>query len=371
MNNTFNLKQAALAALLVIGTFGTAHAKSESCDASNNIQGWGIWCGVETYAAKMATENPTAAGPLPSALALRLEPAIDITDLLRKPLVPVINPDEPDVPDIPLTFPETTDPKTFVGYTRTAIHTRSNSASSTTKPELGTLTLKLDTAGIIEMTRFDAAGDTQASITLSGNDSLFGPPSNPNRSTQVILDPDPTKQSSASARKTTTFNDAGTTTYEEERFSTREAKQENGGILKEYWIGTHSLYSTSNSETSDTNTHFVAGILTPLADIEGLTAGNVTATYTGKSAFWRQDVSIIINFGEKSFSGEWKGGPFSFQADGVIVGQHIVSTAITGADSGMVQGSFFNPGAEALAGAYNATKGDVSISDTYATSKSP
>jgi len=375
MNKIVTLKLLpAITLLLAIGVFGSAHAKSKTCDTSNNIQGWGIWCGVESYVTQITAKNPTAAGSLPaSPTQLKLEPTID-PNWLRQP-DPTIggepNPVSPDTPDLVIDLSDTSDSDQLIGYTRTATHKK----PGTSTYQLGSLTLKLETGGTIvtggriQMTRYNHAGQVEAIIDLSGNDPLFGPPSNPRRSTQVTTNSNPEKQGHASAIQT----DRGTGYYKEERFTANEATLTNSGqssnakILKAYWIGTHSLYLASNNTISDINTHFIAGRLTPLSDIETLAAGNVTATYTGKSAFWRWDVNIDVDFKNKTFDGSWG----NYGASGVLKGQHIISNAITGADSGIVQASFFNPNAEALGGAAEFTTGEITKADIFSTAMQP
>ncbi len=375
MNKRFTLKLLTTTTLLLtIGAFSSAHAQSKICDTSNNIQGCGIWCGVESYVTQITAKNPTAAGSLPlSPTPLKLESAID-PNWLRQP-DPAIdggsNTGSPNAPDLIIALSETSDSTQLIGYTRTATHKK----PGTSTYQLGALTLKLETAGTvitggsIQMTRYDHAGKVEAIIDLSGNDPLFGSPSNPRRSTQVTTSPDPEKRGHASAIQT----NRGAGYYKEERFTANEATHANPNqpsnprILKAYWIGTHSLYSASNDAISDVNTHFIAGRLTPLSDIEKLTAGNVTATYTGKSAFWRWDVNIDVNFKNKTFDGRWG----HYGASGIIRGQHIISNVITGADRGTVQASFFTPNAEALGGAAEFTTNEITEADIFSTLKQP
>jgi len=334
-----------LTAMAIMGSFGSAHAKSESCNHSNNIEGWGIWCGVESYAAQMAA---TAAGPSPSSQTqLRLDPELD-PDVYRRPPTP----GKPERPDFPLTFPEVEDPNHIAGYTWTSTYNKLGDTPGTSDfPQLGTLIVKLDHGGVaiksgrIQITRYNPAGKPIVSIDLSGNNPLY-------TATHIAV----TRQSTGAAQNV------------EERFTA------NNKTLQAYWVGSHSLYSTSNTKVSDTNTHFLAGRLTPISDIEKLAAGNVTATYQGTSAFWQQNVKIDVNFKGKTFHGTWGDSPNrginkAFAASGDIIGQHIISRRITGADSGFVQGSFFNANAMALGGAYEITKGDTTYNDIFSTFK--
>ncbi|MCU7801547.1 MAG: transferrin-binding protein-like solute binding protein [gamma proteobacterium symbiont of Lucinoma myriamae] len=100
-------------------------------------------------------------------------------------------------------------------------------------------------------------------------------------------------------------------------------------------------------------------------------SGNLQARYTGNSALYQQDVTIDVDFGKESFSGNWKNGTneaFDFGATGKIQGQHIVATTITGG-TGLVQGSFYGVQAKNLGGAYEVNNGVKTIRDVFATTQ--
>ncbi|BFM17610.1 hypothetical protein R50073_37930 [Maricurvus nonylphenolicus] len=149
-------------------------------------------------------------------------------------------------------------------------------------------------------------------------------------------------------------------------------------LLKDYWNGRLEKYSyqkefRENFDQQNEDYYVVAGILTPLDDVSSMISGNVQANYRGTSAAFGQAVSIDVNFGNESFSASVTGGEglatgMDFTANGEIQGQHLISTSVS-ADSGYMQGSFFGPDADVVAGAYEVTKGGDTVGDVYTASK--
>ncbi|MBB1077226.1 transferrin-binding protein-like solute binding protein [Rhodoferax sp. 4810] len=131
--------------------------------------------------------------------------------------------------------------------------------------------------------------------------------------------------------------------------------------------------------------HFVAGYTTPLSDMAALQAGNVVATYSGSNSGWYygnpSQVSMSVNFGNSTWSGAWNGGidgsvgTWTDSAGRVNIGGQVGFTvtggavsganfsatsanlsALDGAVSGNVQGSFYGPQARTVAGVVAITK---------------
>ncbi len=145
-------------------------------------------------------------------------------------------------------------------------------------------------------------------------------------------------------------------------------------VLQLYWAGTFNRNLNTEDDGDDEVDHlttfFVVGVPTPLADIQDMINGAVSASYLGKSYAFKKDVSIDVNFGTESWSGSWSGGKgHNFGASGDVSGNGITSTSVTDVDSGTVNGTFYGGGAEALGGAYEVTKDSVTEGDVFSTIK--
>lgn len=134
---------------------------------------------------------------------------------------------------------------------------------------------------------------------------------------------------------------------------------------------------------------FVAGIITPPADISALQVGKVTAYYAGYTAgthyehthYPQSPFNMTVNFGSATWNGSWSNGvdgsththsadstgqvhvfgQVGFNASGTISGANIQSTSVSTADPGAtvrgsVRGSFFGPSAAAVGGVADITK---------------
>ncbi len=136
----------------------------------------------------------------------------------------------------------------------------------------------------------------------------------------------------------------------------------------------------STREQTGLTRRSISGSFTPLAELASLNSGNVQAYYGGFTSFLSQSVAITVDFGAATFEsqfgdrsdrflgfnmGEPEDFDFSFEASGVIQGTELISTSIS-TDSGFVQGSFFEPGADLIGGAYQVTKAGFEYADVFA-----
>ena len=152
-------------------------------------------------------------------------------------------------------------------------------------------------------------------------------------------------------------------------------------ILVAYWtggIGSTQLSDQLDEESgtltltaSQTETQVVYGNLTPLENIEQYIAQSILATYTGITLLNDQNVRIDVDFAQETFNAEFTDKPGSesnrsFSAEGVITGQHIISTSVSTGD-GFVQGAFFGPNAEAVGGSYEVTNDQETYGDVFIT----
>lgn len=69
MNTEFQKKLLMIAVLSAcFQVAGAAIGDKDNCNASDNVTGWGIWCGSDTYFASITENQPTAAGPEASTM---------------------------------------------------------------------------------------------------------------------------------------------------------------------------------------------------------------------------------------------------------------------------------------------------------------
>jgi len=150
-------------------------------------------------------------------------------------------------------------------------------------------------------------------------------------------------------------------------------------LLQDYWAGTTYGYQYNGEISLSNNGAFVAGVTTPLADLDQLIAGDVVAAYSGDTMMGRQSVRMEVDFGAERFTSEfgdvdefektYKYGidpevDLSFTASGVIEGVNLISDEIS-ADAGYVQGTFFGAGAEIIGGTIDVTIDDNRIVDVF------
>jgi hypothetical protein len=114
----------------------------------------------------------------------------------------------------------------------------------------------------------------------------------------------------------------------------------------------------------------VDGTLTPVTALNDFQNGQVIAVYFGGTQNNQAFVSVTANFG----SGTWSGiftGPFDVAVSGSIQGQFFSSDTVAGFRdnttpvSGMVEGGFFGPDADKIAGAIDITRNGDRIVDVF------
>lgn len=398
MNVQFTKKILAVAVLSATCQISVAASAidKDKCNASDDVTGWGIWCGVDTYLASQTEDQPTAAGSDFSTtpeIAVETLGSADSELYGGKPEIPESEPSEPVVPpvippvvEIELPLKPVEDGTAFRGYWVSSTYEdsfifqdESFSSQSETGVDIGTLGVTLIDDGApnsntgnndrITQNFYDRNGNQVAALDLEGGDSWP-------KVTDVNITNDANQPSSAFGFETRTIGFDGGESESGEISDNNELIKNNDEVLKSYWSGGTTFWSNTQnwdigSSSNETTYTSVYGSLTPLSEIQNLISGNVQAQYSGSSALYRQDVAIDVNFGQESFTGSWTGGTngaFDFGASGVIQGQNIVSTSISGA-TGIVQGSFFNENARDLGGAYEVNNGSTTVRDVFATTK--
>ena len=160
-----------------------------------------------------------------------------------------------------------------------------------------------------------------------------------------------------------------------------EATADNGDteqLLVDYWNGYHVETQNDDTSTDSQERAFIAGVITPLVEINQLISDQRTLIYTGNSLNLLQSARVEVDFGNELFEAQFgdvdgakkarlgidASKDMSFDAAGVVSGAKLISTSVS-ADSGFVEASFFGPQAEVVGGVYDVTKGGDRIVDVF------
>ncbi|GAA5317360.1 MAG: hypothetical protein AseanaTS_25650 [Candidatus Pelagadaptatus aseana] len=152
-------------------------------------------------------------------------------------------------------------------------------------------------------------------------------------------------------------------------------------LLKGYWAGYiyQSSYDYIDGSGMSSSEWFIAGTFTALNEIQDMVSGDVSAVYTGNSHRTLQSVRLEVDFGGRTFEGDFgdieyswmkdqlgidQAKDMSFSASGVIDGVHLISTEVS-ADEGFVQGSFFGENGDIVGGAYDVTIDGDRVTDVF------
>lgn len=434
MNKKFALHTLSLA--IVIASGSVKADTPTDCVTDNGtgetMKEWGIWCGVETFLTTLTEQDPTAAGPAETDVDIALsevgrgdaeefDPNAENTASPEpQPLDPHITLNEEGqgyVVSYDMEFPDTN------GY-GSAVFLRSSAPSQAVNPRVGTLSLNLsdncdeckysegasdpDTASYV---LFNQLGEEVERDDYEGYTEEETPNGSRYRGTDVYIDDDSihfylhqyhrqmTEDNGQEQTSESYFNAAG---HSLPLFLNGESKE---GYYRDFLTGyfgaDNNLYTsgpTPNTDAFDSTVErsglqrsFVYGMFTPEAELNQLSAGDVTAIYGGYTSFFSQQVQLTVDFGNATFDGsfgdagdlrlrsrgnrlyrEQLGMPedfdFSFTTSGVIQGTELISTEIS-TGQGFVQGSFFEPNAQLIGGAYQVTKAGFEFADVFATAK--
>ncbi|MCW8890087.1 MAG: hypothetical protein OQL20_05445, partial [Sedimenticola sp.] len=160
-------------------------------------------------------------------------------------------------------------------------------------------------------------------------------------------------------------------------------------MLYGYWSDNDNTYNSSPGDCdgcySEDYTYdggegsFVGGIATSQADLNALNAGNIQASYAGRTGSYSNNLSMDVNFGNATWSAAVNGGSdgstysgtdsfgaayirgqVGFYASGTISGANIASNSISADDStnisGSMNGTFFGSNAAGVGGLIDITK---------------
>ena len=331
----------------------SVNGSGENCNADEGLDGWAIWCGVDTY---LAQQEPTAAGPIEGAFEGVVEPdvrTVAFGGAIENP-VPVVPPVVPVVP------PEPEIEYNWQGY------------AMLTHPDFGglqsgELKLKVDTA----------TGEVIGVLTTAlGEEIIF------NEGAGFYVTPELLPLIDSPLPDLS--NEAGI-----EQISQFEVASE-GSLLKlvtfpQDWLFSavgssydpeHTSVSTIGQINDGTSVvgSFVAGSLTPLDRMADFTALNRVAEYAGYgmySGIGLVDNAIKVDFGQATWFGVWGSG-LNVGAAGTVSGNQFSSNTMNGfgvdsqaAVSGTIQGAFNGDNASTLTGLLDVVKDGQAIVGTF------
>ncbi len=339
----------------------SVNSAGENCNADEGLDGWAIWCGVDTY---LAQQEPTAAGVIGGAaegiVVSNVVSSVEDTGVFSGALEVPEETLPVTPPVIPVTPPEPEIEYNWQGY------------AMLTHPDFGglqsgELKLRVDTTtGEVIGVLTTALGEE---ITFNEGAGFYVSP----ELLPLIDSPLPDLS-----------NEAGI-----EQISQFEVASE-GSLLKlvtfpQDWlfsaVGTsydpeHTSVSTIGQINDGTSVvgSFVAGSLTPLDRMAEFATLNRVAEYAGYgmySGVGRVDNAVRVDFGQATWFGTWY-GDLNIGAAGTVSGNQFSSNTMNGfgvdsqaSVSGTIQGAFNGDNASTLTGLLDVVKDGQAIVGTF------
>jgi len=356
MNKLFKRSLLVLA-LFSQGAYANIDDTKEACNASEGLDGWAIWCGVDTY---LAQQEPPAAGPVGAGDGGLVPPGV-LTDPTLEEELAIVTPVEPPPTEPPIVPPVVEVEYNWEGYAMLAHR------------DLGTLQ-----TGELKLRLVPETGEVLAELTTSlGEVTTF------NLNGKFFAAGESLPLLSSSTLTETTNPLAGGSPI-----SQFEVTSENGQLklvtFPQDWRMTILGYNFEDStdvsafgelawEDELVYGHFAAGSLTPLANMADLAARGVEAQYRGSgiySGYGRVDNNIAVNFGNASWNGTWNG--LGITAAGGIDGNKFSANSIIGGEiaaSSSIKGAFNGPDASSLIGGMDIQRGEEQIVGVFKNTK--
>ena len=346
MNNFFT-KSVLVLALFSPWVHASVSESGDNCNATEGLDGWAIWCGVDTY---LAQQEPTAAGPIEGGFEGVVEPDIR-TVAFGGSLI-----DDGEIP--PVVEPEIE--YNWQGY------------AMLTHPDFGGLQ-----AGELKLKVDTATGDVIGLLTTaSGEEIAF----NEGAKFYVPAELIPLIDSPLSDLS----NEAGSV-----QISQFEVASE-GSLLKlvtfpQGWMFSavggdfdpeHTSVSTIGQINDGTSVvgSFVAGSLTPLDRMAEFASVGRVAEYSGYgmySGIGLVENLIKVDFGQAKWNGFWGSG-LKMSASGSVDGNQFSSDTLAPfreissvVFEGSVRGAFNGDNASALTGMVDVVKDGEAIVGTF------
>lgn len=336
MNKIFT-RSVLILALFSPWVSASVNGSGENCNADEGLDGWAIWCGVDTY---LAQQEPTAAGPIEGGVEGLIPPGVRTAafgGLLVEPEI-VYN---------------------WQGY------------AMLTHPDFGGLT-----SGELKLKVDTATGEVVGLLTTASGDEIAF-----NEGAKFYV---PAELIPLIDSPTTLPNEA-----DDVQISQFEVASE-GSLLKlvtfpQGWVfsgaGTnydpeHTGVSTIGqiNDGSSVLGSFVAGSLTPLDRMADFTALNRVAEYAGYgmySGIGLVENLIKVDFGQAKWNGFWGSG-LKMSASGSVSGNQFSSDTVepfrenpNTVFEGSVRGAFNGNNASALTGVVDVVKNGEAIVGTF------
>ncbi len=344
MNNFFT-KSVLVLAIFSPWVHASVNESGDNCNATEGLDGWAIWCGVDTY---LAQQEPTAAGPIEGGFEGVVEPDVR-TVAFGGSLI-----DGGEIP--PPVTPPVVEPEIEYNWQGYAMLTHPDFGGL----QAGELKLKVDTA----------TGDVIGLLTTaSGEEIAFneGAKFYVDQELIPLIAPPVTLPSVAGVVQISQFEVAS----EESLLKLVTFPQgwlfsAVGGAFDPEHAGV-STFGQINDGTSVVGS-FAAGSLTPLDRMAEFASLNRVASYSGGIGLTEN--TMKVNFGQSTWSSVW----FNLEAgiEGTIVGNQISSNDIYGIGnsigsdfSGGVLASFNGNNASGITGILNVVKDDQTIIKTF------
>lgn len=400
----------ALATLIAAVATLTAQQTLAQCNKNDDLSGWGIWCGASDFLIGQTNQAPPAAGGGNNGGHGGNGPSFGPRDssrfgcqLNKTTGLHIAVPDGDSLfyaATVNTTFSHSYDNNTQTG----------RSDYQSTYVGVGT-----GAGGIADDRLTVVVRDSSGAVVRTGVfNGLYEP--NEGVSDQQVVYSDSTARTVTTSTSFDYYSGStsyvsgnkadGSSQYEEKLIDGSGWTQYNGsgqstsewtyiynyvdGVNTGYYVSSSTEHTVENGVSEVTgvssSTWLAGGTLTPLSDIQALSAGNVIASYNGHSHSSGQTVSMEVDFGASRFTGEWNSragrkqklmaGPtatdISFSASGRITGQHLVSDRVSGTDvtGGQVQASFFGSNANGIAGAYHVQSTSGEIGDVFSVRRS-
>ena len=358
--NKFIKRSLLAAALFSPMAMAAVDTNVDTCNASEGLEGWAVWCGVDTF---LAQQEPTAAGPVVGGSDLA-SLAVD-DEGFGGEIVPVVPPVVPPVPEIEYNW------QGYAVIKHRDFH----------DPISGKAQLNID----------PETGSVVGVLTTSTGDTI-----NINRDASFVYRDIKTF---ADGTEATVF-DMGAAYSAFEVYSEDNNLQLSLSNFDNFGVNGMESYAKTviwlNEQTEAGYTPLVAryagGLLTPLSDMQELARLNVTAdyagrgghyTYTGAGVFYPHlTTNMNVNFGNATWTGNWNADHFNVGASGVVTGNQFSSNSITnglpaparlapvavtgtingafnGANAGYVSGALDIDNGTRYVGVFNGTRVDV------------
>jgi len=326
MNIYFSKK---LLSLIILGLLSptTVYAiDKKECNSTDTLQGWGIWCGIDTY---LSQQEPTAAGPVDGSNSALGLPAIDGDEFGGSVVVPNEVNEEASY--------------NWRGYAILRVQVEMDNNPVEQQPARRTVQQYKYLTGVLNINHDPDNDNILAVMNLEdgstvtfNKDASFTAPAWDNSYFKITSEDE--SLTVVSSVLPTLFGG-----------SQLPDALNNENVTSGY-------FTTPDDSSFPYESKFVAGSLTSADYINELALNNITATYSGYGMY-KGDKSgtrynqITVNFGNSSWDGYWKldgsrifAPDSKLQASGVVTGNQFSSTENSlNYQTYENQGSFFRP----------------------------